>query len=63
MTKMTEDEIKNFLMQGTLTGKLATVMKDGSSHVAPIWFVLDGNDFILTTSYESVKGKKYATRP
>ena len=34
---MSKDEIGRFLMQGTFTGKLATVKKDGSSHVVPIW--------------------------
>ena len=41
MTEMSKAEIGRFLMRGTFTGKLATVKKDGSSHVVPIWFVLD----------------------
>jgi PPOX class probable F420-dependent enzyme len=66
MTEMSKKEIKNFLIQGTLTGKLATVKKDGSSHVVPIWFVLDdsnnnssssGDDIIFTTNSTSVKAK------
>jgi PPOX class probable F420-dependent enzyme len=62
MTEMSKAEIGRFLMQGTFTGKLATVKKDGSSHVVPIWFVLDdGNsrrrvgDIIFTTYNTSVK--------
>ena len=67
MAEMSKNEIKKFLMQGTFTGKLATVKKDGSSHVVPIWFVLDGSnkggrglkgkddDIIFTTDHESVK--------
>jgi PPOX class probable F420-dependent enzyme len=62
MTEMSKAEIGRFLMQGTFTGKLATVKKDGSSHVVPIWFVLDdGNsrgrvgDIIFTTYSASVK--------
>jgi PPOX class probable F420-dependent enzyme len=51
-------------MQGTFTGKLATVRKDGSSHVVPIWFVLDNENsrrrsrvgnIIFTTDSTSVK--------
>jgi PPOX class probable F420-dependent enzyme len=48
-------------MQGTFTGKLATVRKDGSSHVVPIWFVLDNENgkrrgnIIFTTYGTSVK--------
>jgi nitroimidazol reductase NimA-like FMN-containing flavoprotein (pyridoxamine 5'-phosphate oxidase superfamily) len=41
MTEMSKAEISRFLMQGTFTGKLATVKEDGSSHAVPIWFVLD----------------------
>lgn len=45
------------MMEGTRTGKLATTMKDGSPHVTPIWFVLDGDDVIFTTHESSLKGK------
>jgi PPOX class probable F420-dependent enzyme len=64
MTEMSKKEIRNFLMQGTLTGKLATVKRDGSPHVVPIWFILDDSsdnnssgDIIFTTSSMSVKAK------
>src|SRR5919198_4915633 len=63
MTEMSKAEIGRFLMRGTFTGKLATVKKDGSSHVVPIWFVLDDNsnsrgkigNIIFTTDSTSVK--------
>jgi PPOX class probable F420-dependent enzyme len=62
MAEMSKAETARFLIQGTFTGKLATVKKDGSSHVAPIWFVLEkGNsrgrvgDIIFTTDSTSVK--------
>jgi PPOX class probable F420-dependent enzyme len=68
MAEMSEKEIRRLLMQGTFTGKLATVKKDGSSHIVPIWFVLDGSnkngngdrkdgDIIFTTNGSSVKAK------
>ena len=41
MTEMSKAETRRFIMQGTFTGKLATVKEDGSSHVVPIWFVMD----------------------
>lgn len=56
MQKMTDAEIKDFLMQGTRTGKLATVRADGRPHVAPIWFYLDGDTVLFTTWHKSVKG-------
>ena len=57
---MTDDERRAFLMEGTRTGKLATTRKDGRPHVVPIWFVLDGDDVILTTGRETVKGRALA---
>jgi PPOX class probable F420-dependent enzyme len=68
MTSMSEKEIKRFLMQGTFTGKLATIKTDGSSHIVPVWFVLESSDkngsddreedeIIFTTSGSSVKAK------
>ena len=50
MTQMSKAEIGRFLMQGTFTGKLATVKKDGSSHVVPIWFVLDNRNSSSSSS-------------
>jgi hypothetical protein len=41
MAEMSKREIWNFLMRGTLTGKLATVEQDGSSHVVPVWFIVE----------------------
>jgi len=49
------DEQKEFLLQGTRTGKIATVRKDGRPHIVPIWFVLDGDTLIFTTGSTSVK--------
>jgi PPOX class probable F420-dependent enzyme len=54
---MSDDEIRAFLDTGTRTGKLATVRPDGRPHVAPIWFVLDGDEVVFTTWHESVKGR------
>ena len=66
MAKMSNKEIKKFLMQGTLTGKLATVKKDRSPHVVPVWFMLDKEknqtagkvgDIIFMTGMDSVKAR------
>jgi PPOX class probable F420-dependent enzyme len=55
--KMTDEQIKAFLAHGTRTGKLATARLDGSPHVAPIWFVLDGDDLVFMTGADTAKGK------
>jgi PPOX class probable F420-dependent enzyme len=54
---MSPDERRAFLLEGTRTGKLAVSRADGSPHVVPIWFVLDGDDVIFTTGDDNVKGK------
>jgi PPOX class probable F420-dependent enzyme len=54
---MTAEETRAFLLHGTRTGKLATIMRDGSPHVIPIWFVMDGDDLIFTTAADTVKGR------
>lgn len=60
MRKMSHDETAAFMSQGARTGKLAVVRRDGSPHVTPIWFVLDGDDLIFTTDQNS--GKAHALR-
>jgi PPOX class probable F420-dependent enzyme len=58
---MNEQEIWDFLAEGTRTAHIATIRSDGRPHVKPVWFVLDGQpgDFqlLFTTYAESVKGR------
>jgi len=44
-------------MSGTRTGKLAWVSQTGAPHVAPVWFILDGDDIIFNTHEDSGKAK------
>lgn len=55
MPKMTLDEMKEFVREGTRTGHLATVREDGRPHVAPIWFLVDGDDIVFTSWHDTVK--------
>jgi len=57
---MTPAEIHAFLDHGTRTGKLATSRANGAPHVAPIWFVRDGDDLIFNTGANTVKGQALA---
>ena len=60
MDSMTRDEALAFIAEGTRTGHLATVRADGRPHVAPIWFVVDGDDIVFNTGAASVKGRNLA---
>ena len=42
-------------LEGKHIGKLATVMKDGSPHVSPIWYMLDHGMVIVNTTTGRVK--------
>ncbi|GAA3256479.1 PPOX class F420-dependent oxidoreductase [Streptomyces lavendulae] len=58
--KMTQEEWRAFVSHSTRTGKLSTVREDGSPHIAPIWFVLDGDAFVFNTGKNTVKGRNLA---
>jgi PPOX class probable F420-dependent enzyme len=55
--RMSRDEWRAFVQEGTRTAKLAVVRADGSPHVAPVWFVLDGDEFVFNTGASTLKGK------
>ncbi|MGP4001023.1 PPOX class F420-dependent oxidoreductase [Streptomyces sp. 8N706] len=57
---MTHDEWHAFVTQGTRTAKLATVRPGGGPHIAPVWFLLDGDDLLFTTGRNTVKGRNLA---
>ena len=42
---------------------MATTRADGRPHVAPVWFVLDGDDLVFMTGADTVKGKSLARDP
>ena len=58
MQEMKEDEIRRFLLQGTFTGKLGTINKNGTTHIVPILYTLDEQgDIIFNIGDKSVKAK------
>jgi PPOX class probable F420-dependent enzyme len=60
MPKMSLEEMKAFIMEGTRTGHLATVREDGRPHVAPVWFVMEGDDIVFTSWHDTVKMRNLA---
>ena len=54
---MSADERREFLLEGTRTGKVATTRADGRPHVTPVWFTLDGDEIVFTTHETSLKAK------
>jgi PPOX class probable F420-dependent enzyme len=64
MAEMSEEEVYDFLGEGTRTGHIATVRADGRAHVKPVWFTLDGIPeaftLLLTTGEGTVAGRNLA---
>ena len=63
MRAMSPDEIRDFLLSGTRTGKLATVRADGRPHVVPIWFTLRDDHVVFNTHESSVKAANMRREP
>jgi len=61
--KMSDDQWRAFVSAGTRTAKLSSVRADGRAHIAPVWFLLDGDDVVFTTSRSTVKGRNLARDP
>ncbi len=65
---MLTPEIRDFLAQGTRTGKLGFVAADGRPLVAPVWFVVHrddvrGDELWFNTGRTTAKGKAIARDP
>jgi PPOX class probable F420-dependent enzyme len=63
MREMTAEQIQDFLWYGTRTLKVATIQANGSPHVVPVWFVLDGDDVVFSASSSSLKIHNLRRRP
>lgn len=56
-------EVRAFLSEGTRTGKLGYIAKDGRPLVAPVWFVVDGEDLVFNTGATTPKARAIARDP
>lgn len=57
------EEVRDFLMTGTFTGKVAHTAHDGRPIVVPVWFVVDGDQIVFQTDADSAKGRAMRTDP
>ena len=62
MDELSEDVIA-FLAEGTRTAKLAYLAGDGRPLVAPVWFVVDGNELVFNTGKATAKGRALSRDP
>jgi PPOX class probable F420-dependent enzyme len=45
------------LVERPVMGKIATIQKDGSAHVVPVWFRYERGKFMICTPEKSVKAR------
>lgn len=57
MTRMSNDEWRTFVAEGSRLGNAAICRPSGLPHVTPVCFVIDGDELLFTTSPASVKGR------
>ena len=62
MREMSREEWRAFVGEGTRTGKIAVVRRDGQPLVTPVWFLLDDADpgvdrFVFTTHASGAKAR------
>jgi PPOX class probable F420-dependent enzyme len=60
---ITDPEVRAFLTEGTRTGKLAYIGSGGRALVAPVWFIVEGDELIFNTGKDSAKGRSLARDP
>lgn len=58
-----DDEALDWVFSEPRTAKLATVLADGSPHVAPVWVARDGDRIVFNTASETVKGRAVRRDP
>ncbi|MEV0703100.1 PPOX class F420-dependent oxidoreductase [Saccharopolyspora sp. NPDC050389] len=63
MASISDPEVRAFLEAGTRTGILGFTASDGRPLVAPVWFVLDGDDVVFNTSKDTAKGRAIVRDP
>ncbi|MTL11338.1 TIGR03618 family F420-dependent PPOX class oxidoreductase [Nocardia seriolae] len=57
MTSISDPRVREFLSEGSRTGKLAFLCGDGRPLVTPIWFVLEGDEIVFNTGKDTAKGR------
>jgi len=57
------DDVVEFLSEGTRTGRLGYLASDGRPLVAPVWFVVDGDELAFNTGKDTAKGRALTRDP
>lgn len=58
-----DERVRAFLGEGTRTGKVGFAAADGRPLVAPVWFVVEGDELVFNTGRRTAKGAAIARDP
>lgn len=56
-------DVVAFLSEGTHTAKLGYLAADGRPLIAPVWFVVDGQQLVFNTGKDTAKGRSLVRDP
>jgi len=60
---LSDPRVRQFLAEGTRTGKLGYLSPSGHPLVAPVWFIVEGDHLVFNTAKDTVKGRALARDP
>jgi PPOX class probable F420-dependent enzyme len=63
VASFSDPEVRDFLAQGTRTGKLAFLAASGRPLVAPVWFIVEDGSLVFNTGKDTAKGRALARDP
>jgi PPOX class probable F420-dependent enzyme len=63
VASLNDPEVRDFLAQGTRTGKLSYLAASGRPLVTPIWFIVEGDSIVFNTGKDTAKGRSLARDP
>ncbi|GAA4876554.1 PPOX class F420-dependent oxidoreductase [Actinomycetospora straminea] len=63
MADLRDPAVRAFLTEGTRTGKVGYVARDGRPLVAPVWFLVEDDTIVFTTGADTAKGRAFARDP
>ncbi len=60
---LADPQVRAFLTEGTRTGKLSFTTASGQPLVAPVWFLLEGDEVVFNTGKHTAKARALARDP
>src|SRR6266498_4163733 len=60
---MSLEQRRAFLSEGTRNAVVATIRADGRPHAVPVWYAMDGDDVLIGTNENTLRGRNLSRDP